>query len=168
MLLLPLISRLDVRPNLFSRTVKINAVDRTLWAIICETGGSSCYAVDESGIVFARVPDTEGILILKITDANNRELMLGEPFLPSADWFQNFTSVLHTLNANGYPVAGVTLDTFETREWHALLASGIKLDFSLNFTPANFQAILAALKTKIDFSKIKEIDFSVPQRIYYK
>jgi hypothetical protein len=167
-LLLPLIDRLNVQPNLFSRTVKISATDRTLWAIVCESGGASCYAVDQSGIVFARVPDTEGVLILKIADANNRNLILGESFLPSADWLKNLTSVLNALNTSGYPVAGVTLDDFGTREWHALLASGIMMDFSFDFAPADFRSVLAGLKTQINLAKVKDIDFSVPQRIYYK
>ncbi len=167
-LLLPLIGHLNVQPNLFSRTVKVSATDRTLWAIVCESGGASCYAVDPSGVVFSRVPDTEGVLILKITDTNNRNLILGEPFLPSADWLQNFTAVLNVLNTSGYPVASVTLDDFGTRQWHALLASGITMDFSFDFAPADFRSVLSELKTQVNILKIKEVDFSVPQRIYYK
>ncbi len=165
---LPLVASLGIEPDLFARTVKVSATDRTLWGMVCESGGVTCYGVDQNGIVFAHVPQTEGVLILKVTDANDRALILGEPFLPSPSWLQNFMGVLNTLATSGYPVASIAIDDFTTHAWHATLASGQTMDFSLDFVPANFRSVLSELKTEINFAKTMDIDFSVPQRIYYK
>ncbi len=164
---LPFLASLNVETDFFARTVKVTATDRTLWAIVCETG-ADCYGVDASGTVFAQVPQTEGSLILQITDQNTRTLILGEPFLPSAAWLQNFFTVLNTLQTSGYPVASVTIDPFDAQEWHAELVSGVTMDFSFAFAPDNFRGVLANLPTKVDLSKVTDVDFSVPQRIYYK
>ncbi len=167
-LALPLVASLSVESDLFARTVQVKATDRTLWAVVCEGDGASCYAVDDTGIVFASVPDTEGVLILKITDGNDRTLVLGEPVLPEPAWVQNLMSVLNVLQTSGYQVASVRFDDFGTRTWHAVLASGLTMDFSFDFTPDDFRSVLALLKTKIDITKTTDVDFSVPQRIYYK
>ena len=164
---LPFLASLNVETDLFARTVKVTATDRTLWAIVCETGGD-CYGVDASGTVFAAVPQTQGSLILQIADQNGRTLIPGEPFLPSVDWLRNFMTVLNTLQASGYPVVSVTIDPFTSQEWHALLASGVTMDFSFAFAPDNFRGVLANLPTKVDMTKVTDVDFSVPQRIYYK
>ncbi|MCL4404117.1 hypothetical protein M1432_02135 [Patescibacteria group bacterium] len=167
-LALPLVASLNVQTDLWARTVAVAATDRTLWSVVCEDGGARCYAIDGSGIVFAQVPDTQGVLILKITDQSGRTFVLGEPFLPSSAWIANLTATLRALQTGGYPVAGVTIDDLSTGEWHASLAAGPTMDFSFNFVPAGFQAVLAGLRSQVDLSKVTDIDFSVPQRIYYK
>lgn len=164
---LPLVASLDVKPNIWARTVAVTAADRSLWAIVCEPAGA-CYAVDRTGMVFAQVPQTQGVLILKIDDQSGRTLVLGEPFLPSAGWIKNFTTTIATLNATGYPVASASLDDLAAREWHVRLLSGVTMDFSFDFVPDNLAAVLGNLRSTIDLAKVSDVDFSVPQRIYYK
>ncbi|KKU98928.1 MAG: hypothetical protein UY32_C0011G0013 [Candidatus Jorgensenbacteria bacterium GW2011_GWC1_48_8] len=62
----PIVSVAAVDVNLSARKVSVGVKEREIAGVLCR--GDDCYGFDESGIVFARSPNIQGYLILKIDD----------------------------------------------------------------------------------------------------
>ncbi len=165
---LPAIKAVSLEAGVFDRAVKIGAEKRNLWGVICDKEDSNCFGLDENGMVFSRVPDVSGSLILKINDSGGRIFILGRSLFPKTEWFSNFKNTIDTLNGSGYRVIRVELGDISLREWTARVAGGLEFYFGLEFAPENLTSILKDLNSRIDLDKTTYVDFRVPNRIYYK
>lgn len=165
---LPALAALSVQVNLFKQQVVLTPQERTLAGILCSSDGSACYGFDNEGVVFVRAPQSQGSLILRINDENQRALNLGDKILPDDGWIKNIFDTIEILTANGLHISSVTLGSFDLEEWRANLSAGPVFYFGLNFTIQNFDGILKNLLKRLDLSKLQYLDFRVQNRIYYK
>ncbi len=165
--ILPTVGKVQIDVNLLKRSVHIAIEEKQLFGVICASE-NECYGFDESGFVFARAPRVEGSLIVKIEDPNERPLVLGEMFLSRPHWLRNMFDVLNTVEESGLPLTALVLRDLQLQEWEATLPSGLVLYFDFNNVPEDLNAVLASLGEQVNFSRLKYLDFRVPNRIYYK
>ena len=128
----------------------------------------SCYGFDEEGVLLARVPRTEGSLIMVITDESGTPRILGQRIIPNPAWIGRLDETLQAITESGEQVARVTIREQGLHEWAATLVSGPKLSFSFDFVPQDLAATLRKLKIEVPFEKISVVDFRVPGRLYYR
>jgi hypothetical protein len=164
----PGVDNISDETDLFDRSVKLSAEQRNLWGVVCGAGDSGCYGLDESGVIFSRVPDVSGSLLLKISDTNSRTYLLGQSLFSDGSWFSNIKSATEAIQKNNLKVVDVELGSLSLREWTAKIANGPVFQFSLTFTPDKLDLVINNLKSKINFNKTSYIDFRVPNRVYYK
>jgi hypothetical protein len=157
--------------DILAKKVAIVVEERKVKGIWCAGlpgSDDDCFAFDNDGIVFTKVPRTAGMLILKITDQNNQPLTLGNPILPKDDWIKNVFAALTALSANRVPISNVLIRDRSLEEWEVKVFNDVPLYFSLNFVPANFGDVLKNLSGELDLDKLSYLDFRVKDRIYYK
>lgn len=164
----PEVRHVGVVSHFFSRKVGITIEKRTPYGVVCEAPETGCFLVDDEGILFAPAPETEGTLILRIDDTNNRIPILGRSFLPDSLWIQNVFLTLRTLKESGFIPLKVTINDLSLRAWSVKVAQGPTFLFSLSFSPENLNSILRSLSVKLDFSKVTTVDLQIPNRIYYQ
>ena len=164
---LPVLGEINIKTNLGEKKVIIGAHERELFGVWCVLE-NDCYGFDRQGIVFARVPDVQGVLILKIEDINNRPVILGNPILNDPVRVENVFQTLGTLDNYDFIVSSVEIRDLALEEWQAEVASGPIFYFSLNFAPDNLEGIIKNLDKRFEFSKVIYFDFRVPNRIYYQ
>jgi len=160
------VASVTVSTDLWRKEVKLQVIERKLFGIWCVI--QDCYGFDENGVIFIKTPSIEGALYLRIDDLNNRPLLLGQPVLPNARWFQNLITSLKILKNQSLIPVKIIVDNLELREWQIKMASGTYFYFSLEFVPDNLSGILKSLSSKVDFNQLTAVDFRVPNRIYYK
>ncbi len=162
----PIVSVASVDVNLSARKIAIEVKEREIEGIICRA--ADCYGFDESGIVFAKTPNIQGYLILKIDDENSKSFVLGSSIFPNDAWRENLFKTLAVFKENNIAVSSVTVRNYSLEEWEAETASGLRFLFSLGFVPENLGGILKNLDEEFDFGKLAYFDFRVENRIYYK
>ncbi len=164
---LPLIARISVETDLTARKVLIKAEERDFLGIWCLPSGD-CYAFDDEGIIFARAPEAEGALILKVTSENDRPVVLGNPIFVNPAWRNNFFQTLEIIKKHGLVISRVTVKDFQIEEWEIKVAEGPVFQFNFNFTPPNLGRILENLDDKFELDRVTYFDFRVENRIYYE
>lgn len=165
--IIPRIQKIVVNKNLFQRTISIDVKEREPLGVWCLSSGN-CYGFDDSGVAFTNSPNIDGYLILKVVDANNQPIKLGEPVLKNSEWLSNLLSVISNIKASGFYPRVVSINDTVTEEWGIETSSGQTLLFSFRSAPENLGNILAELSSKINFNDVGLIDFRIPQKIYYK
>jgi len=174
---LPLVAKISVEADLTARKVRIEAEERRfsgVWCLVSEGVTGDCYAFDNKGILFARAPETEGSLILKVFSENSRPVVLGMPIFPKPEWRENFFRILESFENYNLPVSRVGVRDFQIEEWEvqtglpAQAGEGPRFLFSLNSSPQNLAGILEKLRDKFEFDKVDYFDFRVENRIYYE
>jgi cell division septal protein FtsQ len=163
---LPLLARVSVDTDLTDGKVIISTEERYFSGIWCASVG--CYAFDKEGIIFAKAPEAEGTLILKVYDENDRPFVLGTPALVRAEWRENVFKILEVMESRGLVISRVNIKNFQLEEWEVETAKGPVFQFSLNSVPLNLERILDNLDDKFEFEKTTYFDFRVENRIYYK
>lgn len=169
-----MVSDVSANVDLLSKKVAVVVEERQAKGIWCGAEATStastgdCFAFDKNGIAFTKVPQTAGMLILKITDQNNQPLVLGNPILSKGDWIENVFLALDALSANRVPISEVLIRDRSLEEWEVKAFNDVPLYFSLNFVPANFGDVLKNLLGELDLNKLSYLDFRVKDRIYYK
>ncbi len=162
---LPSIERAEIKSSLFNDVVEFKVEKRQLAGVFCR---QDCYLFDRAGIIFAPAPEVEGGLIVKITDSENRPVVLGQPFLRRS-YLDNIFQTVDALHQAGFYFSDIKLSSPALKEWTAVFPAGrAEFRFSLTFAPKNLPSVLKELKKKIDFSKLSYIDFRVANRIYYQ
>ncbi len=164
---IPALADVSVATNLFRREVDIKPAERVLSGILC-LPTNDCYGFDGSGVVFSKMPQSQGSLILRIDDQNQRNVSLGSKILPNDQWVNNIFQTLKVLAANNVSIASVGIRPLDLKEWQVDLVAGPIFYFSLNFMPDNLDGILQNLLKRLDLSKLQYLDFRVENRIYYK
>jgi len=164
---LPFVKNLSWETNLLKNTVNFNFTLRKAFGVICEND-LSCYVFDENGVIFEKAPDVFGSLVLKVNDKTGKKFILGEKILPFEKWIQNFKEIVIFLKNAGFGIKEISFSNINEEIWEVKIGEGPTLIFSFNFVPENLPYIFTNLSSKINYSKVTYIDFSVPQRIYYK
>jgi hypothetical protein len=119
-------------------------------------------------VIFGEAPASRGVLILRIDDESGTPIVLGRPVLPHGEWFANILANVSEVTSNNFQIVSIKVKSLDLREWEIGTSAGITMLFSFNFTPDNLGKVLESLKERLAGSKIKVLDFRVPNRIYYR
>lgn len=170
----PAITDIIIKKKLFN-TLVVNFKKRIPVGILCHPNGDqlqsdSCYYFDKEGIVFASAPQTEGSLILKITDLSKNEILLGAKVLDNSRI--NFITIFRdTLNEiDKFKILEFRINPNSSVDFEAITDTGwlIYLDNTQDpkITVNNLLTILdEAVK---NMRNLKYIDLRIPSRIFYK
>lgn len=164
---LPGLATISLATNIFKRDVMIRVESRELSGVWCVME-HECYGFDTDGVLFTRVPDASGALILKIDDTNHRPVVLGANPLPRSEWLANILSAVGSMKRSMLAVRAIRIRDSSLEEWEAELSSGTLLYFSLHFTPSNLDRVFASIGEKVSLNRVAYLDFRVPNKIYYK
>lgn len=77
----PRIAELEVRRDMFARTVSVELTERSLWMVLCNHEENDCVSVSRDGIAYAQSPTFSGNLVTKVIDERNIEVELGKEIL---------------------------------------------------------------------------------------
>lgn len=158
----------DIRVNVdfSSRVVNISVRERSVAAVVCVENNAECYAIDEGGIVFSKIPWVEGVLVPRFEEKG--EIFLGEKYFRKEEWFKNILSTLSILRESNIVPERIVRGVDNTEEWEAIISSGIHLYFNLNFIPDDLGKIIEDIRARGGFSGVSYFDFRVQNRVYYK
>ena len=148
-----------------NRSIKIYVKERDLFAVWCLPNGI-CYWLDQSGLVFEEAPETEGGLILKVYDRDQKETLLGLKVIEDR-FLGNLLILLDNLKKLSLPIKTIILDR-NLQELRAETADGLVLLFSFRFNPQSSLDSLNSLLKTLDLKKTDYIDLRVENRIFYK
>lgn len=160
------LSDLTLKRNWLSRKIFIEVKERQSWLLWC-SAGSSCYWLDETGIVFALAPQAEGFIVPKVLAGNGPSLRFGQPFFDNSDLVKNTLEIIKQLRNSSLSVFQFLITDVNLQEMTAK-TNGLELYFSLRYLPQNLGQLLANLADRVNFQKLEYIDFRVENRIYYK
>lgn len=164
---LPYFKDLSLDVNFSAKKVMIYAKERQPAGVFCSLD-ENCFVFDDEGVLFAKAPDVEGSLILKIQDENKADVVLGNMIFKDFAWVKNLLQTIEIIDESGFRIKAVNIKDSNLQEWEVLISSGETFLFNLNFVPENLAEILKDLPNKVDFKNLNYIDFRVPSRIYYK
>lgn len=171
---IPSITNIEITKKLF-HTVKINFQERVQIGIWCNE--LSCYYFDKEGIAFKEAPQTEGGLILKVTNKSNGGAKLGDNILDSnkTNFVTTFSNKINSINngaseSNQFkilefkikPTLSVDLEALTDKNW------SIYLDEKQN-PESSASNLIAILEESIkNIENLEYIDLRIPSRIFYK
>lgn len=170
----PAITDITVEKKLFN-TLTVNFNKRIPVGIWCHYMGSeppadNCYYFDKEGIVFVRAPQTEGSLILKITDLSKNEISLGAKVLNNSriNFITTFRDTLNEINKFKIlefkinPNSSVDFEAITDNNWSIFIDDTQDPKITVN----NLLTILdEAVKNS---GNLEYIDLRIPSRIFYK
>lgn len=170
----PAITDISVKKKLFN-TLTVNFKKRIPIGIWCQPTGDelqagNCYYFDKDGIVFAGAPQTEGSLILKLTDLSKNNSSLGDRVLDKnqINFVINFSN---EINENGKfkilefkikPNSSVNFEAITDKDWSIYLDDTQDVKIAAN----NLLTILDEVVKKT--GNLEYIDLRIPSRIFYK
>ena len=164
----PTITNLKVSKKLF-HTIVIGFEKRVQIGFWCNE--STCYSLDKDGIIFKEVPISEGSLILKIKDFENKSVSIGDKILDDNNlkFIFSFNEQVEKVNRFKItefkikPASNIDLEATVDGEWSIYLdpAQNPEIEASNLFTVVN-----EALKNKLN--NLSYIDLRIPSRIFYK
>jgi len=163
------VSDASIKTKFDSRTVQITVNERSLKAAACSSSElSECYALDENGKVFARIPWIEGSIIPRFERESGEVVAEGARYFRNPEYFKNVLGTIKIMSSHGFTPANIIIREDNLEEWEASLDSGVIFYFSLNFIPDDFNDVLGSISRRIDTSNLSYFDFRVQNRVYYK
>ncbi len=165
--IIPSISYISVDVNIKTKQVTISVKERNMYGIWC-VSENGCFAFDDAGVVFARAPVPEGVLVTRIENLNKREPVLGSLFLPDTEWIRNLFQTLYIVKKEGIPVSNVLIKDYGLKEWEIMSPLGFSIYASLDFVPQNLDSVLKNITAKVDLKNLSYMDFRIPNRLFYK
>lgn len=160
-----LLARVDVRRDFFRRVLRVTATDRERRFVWCDEE-SRCVWVDARGTAFERAPFAEGQLVTQVIERGHALPALGSRVLPDAE-FSRLTRAIRVAQGADVPLGDVTL-VREAKEARVALQGAPTLIFSLRVDPEFAATALGLLSARKDFRDIREVDFTVERKAYYK
>ncbi|MBI2446497.1 MAG: FtsQ-type POTRA domain-containing protein [Parcubacteria group bacterium] len=163
----PSITDITITKKLFN-TITIDFHKRIQIGIWCNSAG--CYYFDKTGVAFAKTPETEGSLILKIEDLSKNNILLGDKVLDD-----NLINFIFAFNAkisenNKFkilefkikPNFSVDLEAVTNKNWSIYLDEKQEPAAAVN----NLLSILEeAVKNT---GNLEYVDLRIPSRVFYK
>lgn len=160
----------DIKINKkFFHSLMIDFAERTpigIWRQI-----TNCYYFDKEGIIFKEAPETEGALILKITDLENSNVRLGNKvikddllkfindFYNQIDNFKKFKIIEFKIK----PAANIDLEAITDENW------SIYLDPTQNSeSEANNLLTVLTETLKNRTYNLDYVDLRIPSRVFYR
>lgn len=158
----PLIAELTVDKNLLEKKITFHVKEREPFGIWCII--DDCYWFSEDGVLFAPAPITEGNLLLRIDSDSSEKTVLGQPVVADEP-YGHIKKIFKFFVENKKPVTRYVLKT-GLQEFHARLANGPEIRFSLRFDPKGSLEALTSLLEKPKYKKASYIDLTVENRVY--
>lgn len=158
------LARAEVSRDFLRRTLRVNVIERERALVWCGEN-YACVWVDETGIAFEKAPYAEGQLVTRVTEVGGAAPSLGTTVLPTAEFSRMLRAV--RIAKTGAPLGDILLHR-EKQTARIALQDGPALLFSLRIEPEFAETALAELSSRKDFRDIKEIDFTVERKAYYK
>ena len=158
----PLIAELTIDKNLLEKKIIFHVKEREPYGIWCVN--SDCYWFSEDGVLFATAPITEGSLILRVNSDSREKPLLGQPAV-AEEFYRHIRKIFNFFKENKQPITRYILKT-ELQEFHARLANGPEIRFSLRFDPKGSLEALTSLLEKPKYKKANYIDLTVENRVY--
>lgn len=170
----PAITDIAVNKN-FLHTLTVNFKKRIPVGIWCRTRNSEssqkdCYYFDKEGIIFMIAPQTEGSLILKITDFSKGEVLLGDRvsdnnrihFIISFRDFIHERNQFRILEFKIKPSFSIDLEAITDKNW------SIYLDDTQDPIEAANNLLTSLEESVKNTGNLEYIDLRIPSRIFYK
>ena len=184
----PLIKTSEVYRNYISKSLLIAIHEREPYAIWCRSTElvqeenststlgtvrgniavalSGCYWFDKDGFVFAKAPETEGVLLREVEDVSLREVKIGEYVLPDVDRAGLF-KIFGFVDALGIEVRQFRLESLDKQEVTAFTKAGPKIYLSLRLDPSFAMEPFRATLTSI-LPTLQYIDLRSENKIFYR
>ncbi len=154
-----------VERSWLKQAVTISVHERDRLAIWCDNY-QSCNWIDSTGMAFESAPQTEGSLILTVTDLDPVHVLPGE-FVIGQRFLGNLLLILRELPSLNLPIRSLSYDG-HLEEVHAQTYSGTTLLFSIRFDPTANISSLQTLEGTVNVAKLSTVDLRVENRLYYK
>lgn len=162
----PALESFSVTADIPDRKVIVEVREREALGVWC--GSTECFAFDKNGVLFSRVPEVEGALILKVRDESGAVLEEGRAVFTDLTWMERLLGTLAIVRRHKLAIGDVLVRDLALREWEVRLRGGPALYFSFDFVPENLEGVLEGVGSRLDLSKLTYLDFRVPNRVYYK
>jgi len=166
----PEITDIKTKKKLF-HSVIIDFVKRVPVGFWCQPKADKCYYFDKEGIIFKEAPETEGSLILKITDLNNQNAQIGNKVIN--DDLLNFITNFYNQISNFKkfkiiefkikPMTNIDLEAITNSSWSIYLDPAQNPESEANNL---FTVLTEALKNQT--YNLDYVDLRIPSRIFYK
>ena len=164
----PLIKSWSVKKDFVHRILFVDAKEREPFAIWCikhEATESSCFWIDDEGVIFASAPNTEGSLVRSVEDLSGRSLKPGD-FILKEPLRKNLFNAFAVLDSAGIEALKYELGPLENEEITVFVKEGPKIYFSLRFNPSFAADPIKSLVPK--FATLSYIDLRSENRVFYK
>lgn len=159
---------ISVNVDFWERRIAIAAKERDVVHIVCRPAESACYGVTGEGIVFSRIPEVRGSLILRLEDMNPSPIVFGGSYFGDNSFLPNVYRTKEILDAADLTPSVMRVKDRGLYEWEALLPDGPTLYFSGFFVPADLPNIIAEIKKETDWSSLSYVDFRVEHKVFYR
>lgn len=176
------LASLRITKNIFKKSVTIETVLRGKFGIWCQQQSRhnpdsisenplistpvGCWWFDDGGLIFKEAPFSEGVLLIKIDEASNAEMSLGQKILP-AEPMANFVKIIAALRRLVVPVKNADFDR-SLQELTIVTSGAAKLIFSLHFDPTDNLSGLEEILKNNRLESIDYINLTVENKIYLK
>ncbi len=164
----PELQSVSVRSDFWKRSVLLSAAERNITHIVCKTSEGACYGVAEDGVVFARIPEVRGGLILKIEDESAEPVEIGKPYFQNQSFLGRIYETRMILESKGFVPSAIRVRERALDEWEAEFSSGLMMYFSGAFVPKNLGPVLDEIRKNGDISRFQYIDFRMEDKVFYQ
>jgi len=166
------VNKADINVSILDGTVLINVTERDKYGLWCFVNSVSiehqnkCYWFDKEGIVFLEGPNSQGQLLYKVIDSSREPINLGEKAL-SQEKLSVLLGIFDFIGKTGFQYRTLYFSDKDLDEITTSKDETPLLRFSLRNDPS--YAIKAVNEFDEDkITKLKYINFTVPNRIYYQ
>lgn len=167
---IPKIAQVEIRKNIFKKTLNISVVERENVGIACKEETNNCFYIDKNGAIFEDAPKTSGSLIILIKDFSSQEFFIGKKIL-SEQIVASIIEIKENLDySTNIKVNWFEIHTDPPKELKVIIYGNWYILFD---STKEIEKQLSVLKTALD-EKIKTtenleyIDLRIENRIYYK
>lgn len=158
------LARVEVSRDFLRRTLRVTVIARERTLVWCDDS-FSCVWVDSGGTAFERAPFADGQLVTRVTESAGASPTIGMTVLPAIEFARLLRAVRIAQAVS--PLRDILFNRKE-RIARIALENGPTLFFNLRIEPEFAETALAALFSREDFRDIKEIDFTVERKAYYR
>lgn len=168
----PELATLEIEKNWKEKTITIIPTQRRTYLTWCTVEGenqTTCYWVDQEGIIFDNAPIAEGNFITTIYDyaENPKPIIIGDSSIAQTS-FEYIKNILNTYKKLDLSIEKIILNR-DLEEFHVKIRESGTVLFSLRFDPTiNALPALEKLYTERNFSKLNYLDLTVDGRAFYK
>lgn len=164
----PELEGVNLNVNFSDKKVYINVLEFNVKHIICKSKENVCYGLTEEGIVFSKIPEVKGSLILKIEDESEEPVILGSPYFENLNFIKNISETNLILERSDLKPFLIRVRSISLNEWEAVFKGDFLMYFSGDFIPQNLPLVLSELKVDDNISMFEYVDFRVKDKVFYK
>ncbi len=162
------LASVSLNPDFWSRKVSLTAVEREVAHIVCRPSEAACYGVTGEGIVFSRIPEVRGSLILRIEDEHPAPVVFGTAYFGDSGFLPNVYRTKEVLDRAGLTPAVIRVRDRALYEWEAVFPEGPVIYFSGFFVPKDLAEILRDIRSRESWNALSYVDFRVENKVFYR